>query len=113
MCSNNVLYNNIAVYEMGAHPCGVEDRVCTVQVCNAHNVIANVTLFVYLWVIMCACMCVCVCVCVLRGESRGKEGNIESSVLTTTDFNTTRGSLHRLSASHRYLDSGHKEGMIL
>ena len=64
MCSNNVLYNNIAVYEVGAHPCGVEDRVCTVQVCNAHNVIANVTLFVYLWVIMCACMCVCVCVCV-------------------------------------------------
>ena len=62
---------------------------------------------------VCMHVCVCVCVCVLRGESRGKEGNIESSVLTTTDFNTTRGSLHRLSASHRYLDSGHKEGMIL
>jgi len=54
MCSNNVLYNNIAVYEVGAHPRGVEDRARTVQVCNAHNVIANVTLLVHLWVIMCA-----------------------------------------------------------
>ena len=62
MCSNNMLHNSIAVYKVGAHPRGVEDCVHTIQVRNAHNVVANVTLLVYLCVCVCVCVCACVCV---------------------------------------------------
>ena len=63
--THHMLYHNVAVNKVGPHPRGVEGGVGTVQECNAHNVIANMTFLVYL--------CVCVCVCGGGGGEGGGE----------------------------------------